>query len=103
MLKESNADVKKECDNNSKTLTDLGNRVKKLERIKPDVNEFLRESVDRKRRETCVIGFNIPESTKDLGLERQAEDKVRVLQLFQDDGDIVLDDIRVNRRCQKAR
>ena len=97
MLKDSNIDVKKACDNNSKILDDLGERVKKLEKNRPDVNELFRESEDRKRREMCVIGFNIPESTKDTGIERQAEDKLKLLRLFHDDAGIELDDIRINR------
>lgn len=96
-LKEANSDVKKLGNKNDKGLVELGKRLDQLEKINPSVNEVLRESKDRKRREDSIIGFNIPESKKDTGIDRQLEDKDRFKQLVSEDCEINFDKIKVNR------
>lgn len=63
-LKEVNSDAKKLGGKNNKELLELGKRMDKLEKINPSVYDVVRVTEDRKRREDCVIGFNIPESKK---------------------------------------
>lgn len=66
-LKVSNVDIKKMSDKNCKSMVDLEKRVTKLKMINPDINKVFRETKHRKRRDSCVIGYNIPESDEYRG------------------------------------
>lgn len=98
LLKESHEDTWKVNNKNNKVLTEIGKRVSKLESgLDVNVNDIFRETEERKRRETCIIGYNIPESDKSTGAERQNDDKSKFIQLLPENCGIKTEEVKINR------
>lgn len=69
-----NIEVNMTYEKNSKSIVDIGRRLNKLESGKFSVNKLCREAEERKRRESYLVGFNIRESDKLTGQEREMAD-----------------------------
>lgn len=90
--------VIKGCDKSNREIFDLGRRVMKLENSRNDnVNDIFQEAEERKRREKSIIGYNIPESEKNSGTDRQLEDNLKFIQLLPEQCRIRSEDVIIHR------